>query len=175
MNMTAPAPANDLDGHKLDPIPSPNERQQHFRLDYEVVGLQRHAGPGLEIDQPKTALGVREKLPGAFGKPAAHPAIDLTAQPRDSLRIMHAITDNQPDVGLFGTGEERRQVLRSMLPITVHRQAPLESPRERCGQAGLECRALAEVPRMADHRRACRRSQRRGVIRRTVIHDQHEG
>ena len=173
--MAASPPTDDLDGHKLDPIPSPNERQQHFRLDYEVVGLQRHAGPGLEIDQPKTALRIREKLPGAFGKAATHPAIDLTAQPRDGLRIMHAITDDQPDGGLFGTPEKSRHVLRSVLPITVHRKAPLESPRERRGQAGLECRALAEVPRMADHCRACHRSQRRGVIRRTVIHDQHEG
>ena len=155
--MAASPPPDDLDGHKLGPMPSPNKREQHLRLDLEVVGRQRNAGPDLEIDQPKTALGVRERLPGAFGKAAAHPAINLPAQPRDGLGVVHAIADDQLDVGLLGTAEKRRQVLRSVLPITVHCQAPLESALERSGQAGLERRALAEVPRMADHRRTCRR------------------
>src|ERR1039458_2196291 len=68
VNMAASAPPHDLDGNKLDPIPSPNESQQHLRLDFKVVGLQGHASPSLEVDQPKTALGVRERLGGTFRK-----------------------------------------------------------------------------------------------------------
>src|ERR1039458_3795174 len=173
--MAASAPTDDLDGHKLNPIPRLNERQQHFRLDLEVICPQGHTRPDLEIDQPKAALGVWEKLPGAFGKAAAHPAIDLASEPGDGLGIVHAIADDQLRVGLLRTPEKTRHILRLVLPIAVHGQAPLASARERRGQASLECRAFAKVPRMIDHCRTCRRSQGRGVIGRTVVHDHDEG
>ena len=64
MNVAAPASADHLDGHELNPVSGLDKGQQHLGLDLEMVCLQAQRGPSLQVDQPKPALRVRQKPAG---------------------------------------------------------------------------------------------------------------
>ena len=62
--MTALAPADHFDRHKLNLVASPNESQQHLGLELEVVCLQAECREGLRVNQPKPALRIRQTPAG---------------------------------------------------------------------------------------------------------------
>jgi hypothetical protein len=62
-----------------------------------------------------------------------------------------------------------------MLAITIERHGPFKSPLPDLRQTSPERRALAEVPFMTDHDGTGIFSPNRGVVRRTIIHHQHQG
>jgi hypothetical protein len=140
-----------FDRHKLNPISGPHKGQQHLGLDFEVVAFQAQRRPCLEIDQPEAALRIRESLSGPPGNAAAHPPIDVAAQPGDRLRIVHAIADHQLRARPVGTPNKRRYILRLVLPIAIHGHGPLEPIFARRSQTQLERRTLAVVLPVSNH------------------------
>jgi hypothetical protein len=175
MNATRSAPANDSNRHKRDRVFRRQKCHQHFGFDLETLRLERQSGPSRQMDEPETALCVGQMPARAPRQLAAHPAVHLPAQPQNGARVVHAVADNEQRPGLFSALQKGGQIVRRMLAVAIESEGPFKALTQRPGQAGPERRALAEVPLMASHRRARRRSQGRGVVRRTVIHDQHRG
>ena len=175
MNTTAPPLAEDLDGHKGDRMPLRKEGHEHFGFDLEALGFERQTGPSLELQQPKTALRIKELSAGALRELAAHPRVHLSAQPGHCLRVLHAVADNQQCPGLDGAMQKGRYVAGRVLAIAVKGEGPFIALLPCLREAGPERGALAAVPRMPHHRRARRLGCNRCRIRRTVVHDDDEG
>jgi hypothetical protein len=175
MNMAAPAPADNLDRYKRDRMLRRKECHQHFGFDLEVFRFERQGRPGSQVDEPKTTLRVGQVFARAPRQLAAHPAVHLPAQPGNGARVVHAVAHDQQRPGLFGALQKGGHVIRRMLTITVKREGPFKALFPCLAQAGFERSTLAEVLRMPDHRRARGLGPDRGVIRRTIVHDQHEG
>ena len=89
--------------------------------------------------------------------------------------MIHAIADDKPRAGCFRAMQQSRQILWRVLSVAVERHGPIETKFERVRQAGFQRRAFAEIAPVPQDSRAGIFRQKRGLIRRTVIHDQHRG
>ncbi len=65
MNFAGSWFAVDADWDEFDAFAGFDAGEQHLGLDLEVFGLQEPLGPGLEVHQAETALGIRQNLSGA--------------------------------------------------------------------------------------------------------------
>lgn len=63
--MAAAAIAGDLDGNKLNPAPVREKSHQCFGFDLEMFRFERQSRPGLQMDETKAALRVRQISAGA--------------------------------------------------------------------------------------------------------------
>ena len=175
MNMAAPAPADDADGHERDRMRRCQERHQRFGFHFKMFRLERQGRPGCQVNEPETALRVGQGTARAPGELTAHPAVHLPAQPGNGACVGHPVADYQQRPGLPGAFKKSRHVIRRVLAIAVQREGPLKALLPCPGQPGPERGALAEIFFVRDHQRARRLRPGRRVVRRTVIHDQHAG
>jgi hypothetical protein len=175
MNAAASTAVNDTDRNELHPPPRREEGHQRFRFNLEAFRFERQGRPCLQVDEPEAGLGVGQGLSGALRNFPAHPPVHLSPQPRHGVRVVHAVADHQQGAGLFGASQQRGQIFRRMLAVAVERHGPFKALLQKLRQSGLERRALAAVSLMEDCRRAGIFGQKRSLIRRTVIHDQHKG
>ena len=173
--MAVATATNDLDGDKRHRMFRREEGHQHFGFDFKVLRIQRQAGPGFQVDETKAALRVGQMPTDVPGQLAAHEAVHLPAQPGNGVRLVHAVAYHQQRPGFFGASQKAGQIIRHMLAVTVEGHYPCKTLASRLRQPAAERRALAEVSLVADHHGARVTGQGGGVIRRTVVHDNHQG
>jgi hypothetical protein len=125
------------------------------------------------VNEPKTALRVRQGPAGQPRQLAAHPSVHLPAQPGNFPRIVHAVADHQTGSGSFGAPKQRRQILRRVLAVAVERHRPFATQIHRARQSRFERRTFAQVALVPDHDRAGNLCEAGRRIRRAVVHDQH--
>ena len=134
---------DDLDGDEADGVAGLGEAPEDFGFDFEVAGVDGEAGPGVEVHEPESVLGIGQMAVGEAGELAAHPAVDLAAQPRHARGIGHAIAHDEPGAGLIGALEEAGEIGGIVLTVTVHGDGPGEPLFVGGGPAAKECGAFS--------------------------------
>ena len=116
--------ADHLNGHELNFAASPHKRREHLRFNLEVFGNQVQAQEHFQVDKPETALGVSQRDAKEYRKAAGHPAIDLSASPRQGRCLMQPVAYDQRCARLSRPMEEGRNIVWSVLTVTVEQQRP---------------------------------------------------
>ncbi len=104
-----------------------------------------------------------------------HPAINLAAQPRHGRRIGHAVADHQRRRVILRPRKKLRDIFRSVLTITVHRESPGKVPLVSVLPAGAQRGSFSAIGPQTDDFRARRGRFPASAIGRTVVHHEHMG
>jgi len=138
-----------------------------------MIALDPELSPGIEAQQPESALGIGQGEVRLAGKLEAHPPVRRPADPRHPSRAGGAVPDNQRRAGPGGPFDECGDLLGRVLAIAIERQSPGKTRRARSRKTAAQRSALAEVVSMPFHQRPGIARDRAGRIRRTVIHNDH--
>ncbi len=122
------------------------------------------------MDETETTLGVWKVVAGASRKFLAHPAIGPSSQRRHRLRLGHPVANDQQSAGLSDTLQQRGEVRRVVLAVTIERHAPFKAQLKQFRESGLKRRAFAAVASVAEDQSAGVFGFQRGLIVRAVIH-----
>jgi len=175
MNLALLGFVNHSDGRKFHDVPGSHELEQHLRFDFKMRCSERQTGPMLQFQQPESALRVRQRPSGQFGKATAHPAIHLPPQPRHAARICHAVADDKRGICLRGALQEHGNVVRRMLPVAIKCHRPFKPAIAGTFQSSAESGAFAARRLVAQYlgtRAGCGRA---GHVQGAVVHYEDRG
>ncbi len=158
-----------LDGQKFNSVTGLEEANDEFGLDFEMVGSELEAGPGVEIDHAEAALRIGQRGIAKSPEFAAHPAVHSAAEEGHGLGSAHTVADDHGGGGFFGAREEGRNVRWGVLAIAIHGEGPTEAALQSGGKAGGEGGAFAAGGRVRKDFGTGALGEGGGMIGRAII------